>query len=840
MSTKPVCPCDAANPNPIANLPGLSQIVFRAGDFNFFRRALLTPLLNDSGQPVEVSLPAWQSGVGADPSVVDLAVMMAEWWAYLSDILTFYNERIANEDYLRTAYLPETPAELIRLLGYRPRPIIGAEGTLAALVAKSILPGQTVILPKGLQFQSKPGPGGAPQTFELAQATAIGLPDQVPAVTPPLLIAQTTIEISELYRIFARGEAQRMSAIFRGPTHPRPISFRQLTAYQVLLKGTVTSVSNGNLLLLGPRDDTNAPTLITVAEPPLVQTVAGGGKQTQITFVADPAPDLTMTSSNARLMKAGVSSPLWSVNGNAINGAYIHLAGVARQIRPLDWVVFNAPTLDDAMVTQVQTVQDVFGDAQPGGGPGPTTSFNKTSIPILHTMLTVSPSLDSTLTGNPTAVSVLSDWVEVGSLIDQPPALWDGVSSLLQAVEPAQFASGPAEPVLFEDSNGVGEEAQSAIFGESPSGDPGLVVSWPTSTTVPFKPGLQPPITVYYNLLPVTCGKTVAGEVLGSGDATIAGQSFKLAKSPVTYLMVETAPASTVSITVDNLPWKEVDSFYNQPANAQVFVTRQDSDQNTWVDFGDGVNGARLTTGSNNVVATYRIGGGAASPPAGKLTVISQSYPGLRSIVNPVAVAGGADPDPAALIKEYAPRSVLTFGRAVSVFDYQALAAQAPGVTMASATWSWDDTNLRGSVTVYVAGQPNVSASVRTLLSAAGDPNRPVTVSMATPITVTLTMTFVMPAGANSDAILAEVQTALCDPIAGLFSPTNLGIGQSLFNSDIEAACLKVAGVSGISSLQFAMNGAVDPGSLHSPGEGNYFSLVPAGLIPTVEAGGDD
>ena len=95
--------------------------------------------------------------------------------------------------------------------------------------------------------------------------------------------------------------------------------------------------------------------------------------------------------------------------------------------------------------------------------------------------------------------------------------------------------------------------------------------------------------------------------------------------------------------------------------------------------FGDGVNGARLPTGVNNVVATYRIGAGAASPPAGKLTVIAQSYPGLRSVLNPVAVGGGADPDPPDQIRRYAPRSVLTFGRAVSVFDYEALAAQAPG-----------------------------------------------------------------------------------------------------------------------------------------------------------------
>ena len=111
--------------------------------------------------------------------------MIAEWWAYVADILTFYNERIANQDYLRTADLPESVKRLIQLLGYRPRPAIGATATLAALVT----PGQSALLPKGLQFQSKPGPGQEAQTFELDAATPIGAPDAVPASPIAALLA---------------------------------------------------------------------------------------------------------------------------------------------------------------------------------------------------------------------------------------------------------------------------------------------------------------------------------------------------------------------------------------------------------------------------------------------------------------------------------------------------------------------------------------------------------------------------------------------------------------------------------------------------------------------------
>ena len=937
MSTPAVCPCDSISSTATTNLPGLSQIAFRACDFNDFRRALLTPILT----PPEQSLTAWQSGVDSDPSVVDLAVMMVEWWAYLADILTFYNERIANEDYLRTAALPETPAELIKLLGYRPRPAIGATGTLAALVATSVSPGQTVTLPKGLQFQSKPGPGGAPQTFEMYPATTIGLPDQVATLPKPNLIANEGPEIDWVESLIdqsllakvqintqikaqiksqiktqakASAKASGLASLVTSSlleTFSGPSFFEGPTQYEILLQGSVTSVSNGSLLLLGPRDDTAPPTLITLSQPPSVQTVVGGGKQTGLTFTANPAPG-SMAASNARLTKANQNAALWSVIGDPVDstGTVIQLASLARNIQPNDWVVFTAPGFTPQLV-QVIKLTDVLGDASSAGSPTQVSAGGTgapTPIPVLHTQLTLATALSPALSKNPSAalqaaavaeafavglqaaaaanlaaanagafwlwplviqleeeaanavaaaaaaakaaaaaeaadpaVSVLFGWVEIGTLVDQPPTPWDGTTELY-AIQPAQFPSGGASllaslspDILLQDSNGVGAAASAGGLGS----DGGLNVTWPSPASTPLSPLMQPPIQIFYNLLPVSCGKTVAGEILGSGDATQAGQSFMLSKSPVTYLAVGTSYASAIALTVNNLPWTEVKSFYQQPANAQVYVTREDSNQNTWVDFGDGVNGARLTTGTNNVVATYRVGGGLASPPAGKLTVIAQSYPGLRAVVNPVAVSGGSDPDPAALLKQYAPRSVLAFGSPVSVFDYQAFAAQAPGVTMATAVWAWDDDNQRGGVTVYVAGEPNVASSVQKQLSAAGDPNRPLTVNQAIPAPVTLTMTFVLISGSDTAAITRALQTALYDSQVGLFSPPQMGIGQALFDSQIEAVCLAVSGVVAIQSSQFVFNDNLDAGPLHDPGEGNYFTLDSTGFFPSTTEGGN-
>ncbi len=792
-ATALVCPCDATTPPAVTNLPGLQQIVFRAGDFNSFRTALLTPLAS------EVSLTAWNSGRGidSDPSVIDLGVMMVEWFAYLADILTFYNERIANEDYLRTCILPPTPAALVDLLGYIPRPTIGATGFLAALLAPTVVGAQTITLPDGLEFQSKPGPGQTPQSFELHPATTVGLPASVAATPPP-------------------------SLLYGGST--------------LLLNGAVTSITSGMQLLLSPRDNNAAPNLIVVSAVPAVQTTATG-KQTAIKFNVAQAGAAVTTAATSRLLKANQNAGLWTVNGVNVDpsGKTIQMAGLLRQIQSGDWLVFTAPSVSQAI--QVASTQDVLGDASTAGGPiGVSAGPTPTPIPVLHTQLKLQTGLSSAIIDAGPAINVLFGWVEAGVLVDQPPSAWNGTSSNLQPIQPASFPhSSPlgipgAAPILLADSAGNGAQASATV-----AADGSLSVNWPSSTPTPLNPTFAPPITVYYDLLPVSAGKTVKNEIVGSGDSTQTGQSFKLAKSPVTYLAAGSTYASTIALTVNGLPWTEVASFYGQPASAQVFVAHQDANQNTYIDFGDGVNGALVPTGTNNIVATYRYGGGASSPAAGKLTVVAKSFPGLQSVVNPVAVAGGSDPDPASLIRQYAPRSVLTFGRAVSVFDYQAIAAGAPGVSMASAQWSWDSANQRAGVIVYVAGQPGIAASVKLLLNASGDPNRPVTVKSATQIPVTLTLQLVVLAGVDITTLESDVTTALCDPSTGVFSPPQIAIGQALFDSNIEAALQVIPGVIAVAASTFAFGGSVDPGPLHIPGEGCFFSLATANLNLSTE-----
>ena len=59
-----------------------------------------------------------------DPSDPSIALLDA--WAVVADVLTFYQERIANEGYLPTALERRSLLELSRLIGYRLRPGVSA------------------------------------------------------------------------------------------------------------------------------------------------------------------------------------------------------------------------------------------------------------------------------------------------------------------------------------------------------------------------------------------------------------------------------------------------------------------------------------------------------------------------------------------------------------------------------------------------------------------------------------------------------------------------------------------------------------------------------------------
>src|SRR5207245_3445278 len=82
----------------------------------------------------------------------DPSIALLDAWATVADVLTFYEERIANEGYLRTATERRSILELARLVGYNLRPGVSASVYLAYTLENGF--GLETTIPAGSGSQS--------------------------------------------------------------------------------------------------------------------------------------------------------------------------------------------------------------------------------------------------------------------------------------------------------------------------------------------------------------------------------------------------------------------------------------------------------------------------------------------------------------------------------------------------------------------------------------------------------------------------------------------------------------------------------------------------------------
>jgi hypothetical protein len=853
------CPCEMPqDPQVVSNPPGLVSITDRVDDFTGFRRALLRPL------PGEQALGAWR------PTAGDLGLQFLEWWAYVADVLTFYNERIANETYLRTAQFPESIAGLVALLGYVPAPGLAATGQVGA-IRTTTRPAEPLVIPVGMQLSSTASSGVPAQTFEAVGVSFPGPSDVVATLAPDPAL-----------RVTSSG-----SVTDAGPA-------------SVLLAGKVTGTKAGDRLLLvangwdGTADDTWSAVTVAAVTPEIdpgtgevntrvsfTSTAVWGSTSGTSTTIdvpivveesrsslvfrgAESSLQLARSSflpadfsagrigivggwfhgfpppqppdrqaADYRLMKPSAAASLWNLPGALSPAAAmtespltVNLSATVRSIQPGDMVFFDGGT-QLAVLGLVTATSDQLGKL-----PFPESlSPPAPDLIVPYTALTVatpgSDALSGDVTsGNPGALAVRYGFRDVGTVLANPAASLSNLPATV--VVPAAFAlpSG-VSTALLEDATGAGTVVQVAPAQTSDGTGNGTV---------------SLALRLLFDVVTVSRGATVANEVLGSGNAAVANQRFTLKKSPLTYLASGAGWTAVLAVYVDGIQWSEVPTLYNQPAGAQVYVVERGPDQSATIRFGDGVNGSRLTSGTGNVVATYRYGSGSASPPAGRLTTIVQRQPNLAAIHNPVAVAGGADPQAPGDVKTDAPASVFTFGRAISALDYEVVAAQAAGVTRVKAYWTFDAAEQRSLVKIYVNDDAGGVVTATQALAGSDDPNRPVAVATAQPIEVSVSATLVVAANQVVDDVVAAATAAFADPTAGAFSPAQMGIGQWLYRSRLDAA-LSVPGVVAVHQLAVTWTVVAPPpmdliflrrlDQVADPGEGAYFELLPGNLTLT-------
>lgn len=776
MNIPAACRCETfVHPRAVFNPPGLASLAYRVGDFLSYRHALLL------SRPGELHLNLWRPDATAD-----LGVQLVEWWAYLAEVLAFYNERTAAQAFLRTADDEEFVRNLTRILGYRPRPGFGAHGSIAALLSGK----SAVSLPPRLQFQTKPGPGRQPQIFELDAEIIIAPPDDLAADPVP--------------------------------------ETKLLRDHTLLLAGTVKQIAPGDQLLLIHRDGSKSAWIEATAVAPEKDPHGRANTRLSFKFLAGTSVPETEAADNYKLQRSTQTARPRSADGSLTN-SQVSLESLHRDLTPgMPIVIESRAAIHLAGITSI---------AEDSYSLNPTAPPNETKLPVPGTVAGFAPAIAVTL--DSTKTTVRFGWRDAGTIIAAPTtALTAANPEVVVAADTAGFAK--PRPILLQPAAGAG----AAATAQQKSDHHLTLAGLPTGSS------FAAPLHLLPNLLPVSRGKSVVKEVLGSGDATQAGQEFVLHNAPVTYFQDHAARSgdgysSTIRLRVNDVEWREVPSFFGQPADARVFVTSEDAAGKTHVKTGDGLNGARLPSGVDNVVAGYRFGGGEEPAGAGELSVINKAWPGLRAIRNPLAIGGGADPDSPARLRDLAPRSVLTFGRAVSATDYEVIAAAAPGVKRVRAYWAFNAVEQRAMLILYVGDDDDARRAAESAVTGIGQRDD-ADVRLAHKVRLRVALRILVDRSYDRETVKSAVRTALVDPAAGLFGVTRGRIGRAVYRSAVHKACRDVAGVvssealtvslvqapapadaSTSAPIAFALFFEAVPLSIHryDPGEGGFFTI---------------
>lgn len=759
--------CDACDSG-LTITAGLDSLPRQIADFAEFRSRMLKDVLEHD------ALADWRPCTEQD-----FGLMLLEMWAYVADVQSFYDQVIANESYLRTAQRKPSLRKLVDLLGYVPRPAVAASACVAVLAEGR----QPITLPKGLAFRSSAFDDEAPQVFEL---------DADSTIHP--LHNRWQLEPAAATTLTSSGTATSVS-------------------FSTILVKSDTSLKHDDVVLVyvsgGPDSYTQVRTVSSIDD--YEDELGNHYKELSFNQALNLRGDFAPSA--VTLCRATQTGGLWthghiSGDAKAIDDDKVVLDGLYRNIKTGQYLViesdgvyqwFKVTSISDVSMTLSAATTDTVKDADGNDiaiaipavtAPASRLQLNKTveegDWTYQHTdKMTLHYALD-----------------KAGEMVLAPDTTLQvsaGSSTDLALEQPVETPLDPpvVSQVQLKDKNDQGAEVGASIDYTNAQ----LQLDQNTELSA-----MSAPVAAYGNIVTLSRGESVVGEVLGSGDATLANQFFTLKKAPLTYVNAATSDneqgvLSTLTVYVDGVAWQEVSHLYGVDENQQVYYLRTDDDGNTRVHFGDGRNGARLPTGSNNIIADYRFGAGKAAPPAGALNQLAKPFKGVTGVVNAVDASIGDDAEPATEIRELAPRSALLLGRAISIEDMQVAAANVSGVEAADAQWRWQQNRQRAGVQVWYLGDESIKTTVHEKLRLLSDENTPITVDVVTPLPLGLSVDIDIDERYQESDVLSQVRDVLLDADDGFLQAANRGFTEPLFRSAVFEKVLSVPGTIAVRGL---------------------------------------
>ncbi|TFW31793.1 putative baseplate assembly protein [Massilia horti] len=306
-------------------------------------------------------------------------------------------------------------------------------------------------------------------------------------------------------------------------------------------------------------------------------------------------------------------------------------------------------------------------------------------------------------------------------------------------------------------------------------------------------------VKIRANVVRATHGET-RQEVLGSGDATQAFQSFTLKQHPLTYVSAPTPAgvASTLTVRVNQLEWHEAASLAGLGPRERSFVTRTDDDGSTSVVFGNGQSGARLPGGIENVRAEYRYGiGRPGNVKAGQVSLLATRPLGVKGVVNPLPASGGADRETRDQARKNVPLAVTALDRLVSVQDHADFARTFGGVGKAVARERSDGRRqvvhltIAGVDDIPIAADSDVLRNLRAALHLYGDPVLPTRLQVRERLALVVSARV----GLAPDYLWEATEPLLRQAMLAAFGFDNRELGRDLYASAAIAVLQAVPGV---------------------------------------------
>ncbi len=650
------------------NRPGQPVISYRLGTHSTFLDRMKERLSNkripDGKNKDSKPLNKLTTRSPDDPSI---AILDA--WALVSDVLTFYQERIANEGFLRTATERRSVLEMARAIGYELKPGVAA-GTYLAFTLEDAkgAPGVATI-DVGTRVLSIPGQDEKPQVFETIE-TIEGRAewnDLKPRMTEPL---KPGLDAKEVYLSGVdTGLKPGDGLLFVGDEREFDLSserwdFRRVQTVTIDQVAGYTKVTWDEGLGWKYKNRTILP-----AEKNL--KIFSFGQQAAL--FGYNAPDFRAMADNVKRVYLNLSSddtipndakwPEFTISSTDT----IYLDSIYKEILPDSWLVLTIPEYME--IYQAGTVVE---DSRSNY----TLSSKTTRVTLKGENLDL---FNDKL--RETVVFARSQLLEMA---EAPISTHVSGDSITLDCKIDNLSEG--QLLVISGKNVVNGEYASEIVTLSGTENIGDL------TIIVFSAALahtyhRDTVTINANVAQATHGETVS-EVLGSGNAGESYQKFLLKKAPLTYVSASTpgGTLSTLGIRVDGVLCPEALSFYNLDSDDRNYIVRIDDDSKTHITFGDGKKGARLPTGIENITATYRNGiGPEGEVSAGSLTLLQSRPPGIRSVTNPLAASGAESPEQLSDARRNAPVTVQTLDRIVSLQDFEDMARSFAGIGKALA-----------------------------------------------------------------------------------------------------------------------------------------------------------